>query len=446
MRSLLVLLICGWGCLPGWGVADDARPPNLVFILADDLGWSDLGVQGSQYYETPHIDHLAAEGMRFTHGYTSGPNCQPTRAALLSGQYGPRTGIYTVGDTDRFDTSMRPLVPVENVTDLALEKITFAEVLQQAGYVTGMFGKWHLGRGEEYHPSQQGFDEALVHATRHHFNFEMQPRVDVPEGIYLADYLTDLAVDFIERHQDRPFLLYLPHWAVHSPYEAKQDLIDRFKPKQGVDGHDNPKYAAMIASVDDSVGRIVQKLDELKLSEQTLVIFSSDNGGVGSYRSAGVDTDKEVTNNDPLRGGKGMLYEGGVRVPFVFRWPGRIAAGTVCEEPIISVDIYPTLVELAGATQPREEPLDGLSLMPLLANSNATLDRDALYWHFPGYLGSGTTFGEPRRWGPFGYANGNCWSSSRMADWNCTTCAMTWDNATTWLTNNRMWSDTCTSN
>ena len=369
--------------------AAPATKPNIVFILADDLGWTDLGVQGSKYYETPNIDLLAAQGMRFTHGYTCGPNCQPTRAALLSGQYGPRTGVYTVGGTDRFDTSMRPLVPVENVTRLAPEKVTFAESLKQAGYVTGMFGKWHLGDDPKHHPSAQGFDEAIVSAGKH-FEFATNPRSEVPPGAYLADFLTDKAVDFLDRHKAKPFLLYLSHFAVHSPHDAKPDKIERFKNPPASGGHKSPVYAAMISSLDDSVGRVLKKLDELRLADNTLVIFSSDNGGVGGYVAAGVKAREGITDNAPLRGGKGMLYEGGVRVPWAFRWPGRIKSGTVCEEPIISVDLFPTLLALIGSPVPKDQPLDGVNLIPLLSgDGKGTLNRHALYWHFPGYLGSG---------------------------------------------------------
>src|SRR5215211_701217 len=278
-----------------------ARPPNVVYIMADDLGWTDLGCQGSKYYETPNIDKMAKDGMRFTSAYTCGPNCQPTRAALMSGQYGPRTGVYTVGGTDRFDTSRRPLVPVENVTQLAPGKVTVAEAMKKAGYTTALFGKWHLGTNRSA-PGAQGFDESLVSMGRH-FDFNTQPPVDVPPGTYLADYLTDRALAFIEKSKDRPFLLCLHHFAVHSPHQAKKDLIARFRDKPPAGGHDNPTYAAMIASVDESVGRVLAKLDELKLADNTLVIFTSDNGGVGGYVEAGVKATDGVTNNAPLRGG-----------------------------------------------------------------------------------------------------------------------------------------------
>jgi arylsulfatase A-like enzyme len=365
------------------------RKPNIVFILADDLGWTDVACQGSKYYESPNIDQLARDGMRFTNGYTCAPNCAPTRAALMSGQYEPRTGIYTVGSIDRFNWRSRPLRPVDNVTELPKDKITVADALKRAGYATAMFGKWHLGRGE-YHPSHRGFDEAIV-SEGQHFNFKTDPPTPYPNGQYLADFLTDHAVDFIKRHagrgNDQPFFLYLPHFAVHSPIDAKPELIAKFKDKPPVDGQKNPTYAAMIASVDESVGRVVATLEELKLTNDTIVIFSSDNGGVGGYHRAGVDA-WEITDNAPLRGGKGMLYEGGVRVPFIFKWPGKIAAGKVSDEPIISIDMYPTFLEIAGAARPENYPLDGVSFLPTLFDSSHHVDRDALYWHFPGYLGA----------------------------------------------------------
>jgi arylsulfatase A-like enzyme len=366
-----------------------AQKPNIVFILADDLGYTDLACYGSKYYETPNLDRLATQSLRFTSGQTCGPNCQPTRAALMSGQYMPRTGVYTVGSIDRFDWSCRPLRPVDNVTQLPLEKITVAQALKKAGYATGMFGKWHLGNDAAHHPGRRGFDEA-IESSGVHFDFKTNPKVDYPPGQYLADFLTDKAVDFIRRHRDGPFFLYLPHFAVHAPHEAKPDLIARFKPKPPAGGHYDPAYAAMIYSVDESVGRILALLDELKLAENTLVIFSSDNGGVGGYQREGIRKERSITDNAPLRGGKGMLYEGGVRVPYLFRWPGRIPPGTVCDTPINSVDLYPTLLEAAGAPPPPDYPLDGESYLKLLTSGGqARLKRDAIYWHFPGYLGAG---------------------------------------------------------
>jgi arylsulfatase A-like enzyme len=366
------------------GAVQDPERPNVIFILADDLGWTDLGCQGSTYYETPNLDRLAAQGMRFTQGYTCGPNCQPTRAALMSGRYGPRTGVYTVGGIERFDWKSRPLRPVDNVQKLAPDVVTVAEALKAGGYATGMFGKWHLGEDPAHHPSAQGFDEALVTMGRH-VDFKTNPPVDVPKGAYLADFLTDRALDFVRRRHGKPFFLYLPHFGVHSPFQAKPELIERFKAKAAAGGHDDPVYAAMIASVDESVGRLLALLDELKLAEKTLVIFSSDNGGVGGYVREGLKKAGDVTDNAPLRGGKGMLTEGGLRVPWIFRWPGRIAPGAVSDSPILSVDLYPTLLETAGL--PADRGLDGASALPVLRGGAAA--PRALYWHFPGYLGAG---------------------------------------------------------
>ncbi|WP_297036334.1 sulfatase-like hydrolase/transferase, partial [Thermogutta sp.] len=213
--------------------------PNFIFILADDLGYTDLACYGSKYYETPNIDRMAAEGMKFTDGYTAGPNCQPTRAALISGQYGPRTGVYTVGSIERFPWRTRPLRPVDNVEKLPLEKATLGQALKSAGYVTGLFGKWHLGDDPEHHPSARGFDEAITSMGRH-FNFATNPRVSYPEGTYLADFLTDKAVDFIRRHAKEPFFLCLHHFAVHSPHQAKAELIKRFEGKPPAGGHHSP--------------------------------------------------------------------------------------------------------------------------------------------------------------------------------------------------------------
>jgi arylsulfatase A-like enzyme len=363
-----------------------AAKPNIIFILADDLGWTDLGVQGSKYYESPNIDRLASQGVRLTN-YHHCQNCAPTRAALMSGQYAPRTGVYTVGGIERFNWQIRPLRPVDNVENLPLEKVTVAQALKSAGYATAMFGKWHLGQKGDYLPGKRGFDEAIVTMGKH-FDFVTQPPVDYPKGIYLADWLTDKAVDFIKRHKDKPFFLYLPHFGVHSPHDAKKELIEKFKPKPGVGGHNNPTYAAMIASVDESVGRVMATLDKLKLADNTVLIFSSDNGGVGGYDREGIAKAGGITDNAPLRSGKGSLYEGGTRVPFVARWPGVTKPGSTCGTPAIHVDLYPTFLDIAGAKPPANHTLDGESLVPLLKQSGP-LKREAIFHHFPGYLGAG---------------------------------------------------------
>jgi arylsulfatase A-like enzyme len=393
--SLLGLLLAG--LFSPLAAAD--RPPNIIFVLADDLGWTDLACFGSRYYETPNIDRLAAQGMRLTNHHHC-QNCAPTRSALLSGQYGARTGTYTVGSIDRFSWQTRPLRPVDNVTSLSLNRDTFANQLKAAGYATAMFGKWHLGSAPDYHPSKRGFDEA-IESNGQHFDFKTDPKTEYPKGQYLADFLTDKAVDFIQRNQAKPFLLYLPHFGVHSPFQAKPELVAKFKGKPGVGGHNNPTYAAMLASVDESVGRLMAKLEELKLADNTVLIFASDNGGVGGYGrpdglirepgkmpKAGGDEGGGITDNIPLRSGKGSLYEGGIRVPLIVRWPGKVAAGAALGTPTVHVDLFPTLLELSGAAKPRQA-LDGESLLPLMLGKSSTLKRDAIFQHFPGYLGSG---------------------------------------------------------
>lgn len=380
-------LLCFLAALSLVPLASAADRPNIVYILADDLGWTDVACYGSKYYETPNIDKLATQGMRLTR-YHNCQNCQPTRAALMSGQYGARTGVYTVGGIGRFEWESRPLRPVDNVTELPLDRVTIAQSLKKAGYSTGMFGKWHLGEDAEHHPSQRGFDEAIVSMGRH-FNFNTKPKTDYPKGTYLADFLTDKAEDFIKRHKEGPFFLYLTHFGVHSPHEAKQDLIEHFKPKAPAGGHNNPTYAAMIASVDESVGRIMKLLDELKIADNTVLIFSSDNGGVGGYAREGIKKAGDITDNAPLRSGKGSLYEGGTRDAFVVRWPGKVKPGSECDVPTIHVDVYPTFLEIAGAKAPENQVLDGESMAGLFKDGSASLKRDAIYQHFPGYLGAG---------------------------------------------------------
>lgn len=365
--------------------AEESRP-NIIFIMADDLGGTDLACYGSRYYETPNIDKLASQGVRFlSHHHCQ--NCTPTRAALMSGQYGARTGVYTVGGIDRFDWQSRPLRPVDNVENLPLDRATIADQLKKAGYATGMFGKWHIGQKGKYHPAQRGFDEAIV-TMGQHFDFKTDPPVDYPQGQYLADFLTDKAVDFIQRHQKERFFLYLPHFGVHSPHDAKPELIPHFKSKAPAGGHNNPTYAAMIASVDQSVGRVMQTLDDLKLSHNTVVFFASDNGGVGGYVREGIKQGGDITDNAPFRSGKGSLYEGGTRVPLIARWPGHAPAGSSCSVPTIHVDMYPTLLELGGGSAP-PQVLDGESLVKVLKKPDGALTRDAIYQHFPGYLGAG---------------------------------------------------------
>lgn len=385
LRFLTRVIVC---LLLGASVAvHAAAKPNIVYILADDLGWTDLRCQGSQYYETPNIDRLASQGMRMQRYYNS-QNCAPTRAALMSGQYAPRTGIYTVGSLDRGDASERLMNTPSNEENLPLDKVILPQALKAAGYTTGMFGKWHLGKTGKHHPSQRGFDEA-IEADNKHFNFETTPPVEVPKGQYFADFITDRSVDFIQRHQKKPFFLYVAHYAVHTPIQAKDDYIEEWKKKPARGTHWNPTYAAMIQSLDESVGRIVAKLEELKLVENTVIIFSSDNGGVGGYSTTEAPSQKKgFTDNAPLRGGKGTLYEGGIRVPFIVRWPNVVKPGSTSDQPLAHVDVYPTFLDIAGARRPRKHMLDGVSFVRVLKDPTARLSREPIYWHFPGYLQS----------------------------------------------------------
>ena len=342
--------------------------PNIVFIFIDDMGWKDVGYMGSDYYETPNIDHLAKNGMIFTQAYANAANCAPTRACLLSGQYSPRHGVYTVARSDRGDSKDRRLIPIENSTTVPLDHIMVSEALKSAGYRSAAIGKWNVGNS----PEEQGFDVSIPGKDfQGHFN---------KEGEYLTDYLTDQAVAFIKENNPEktgnPFFLYLSHYAVHTPIQAKESLIAKYKDKPGSGCHNDPTYAAMIESVDQSVAKINGVLEELGLAENTLVIFFSDNGGHGTF-----------TCQKPLRGGKGMFYEGGIREPMFAYWPGKIKPESVCEEPVIGIDFYPTFLELAGTEPYRDYVLDGTSIVPLL-NGEKTLNREGIYWHFPAYLES----------------------------------------------------------
>lgn len=378
-----------------------SRPPNIVYILADDLGWTDLRCQGSQYYETPNIDRLASQGLRMQRFYTS-QNCTPARAALMSGQYAPRTGIYTVQSLDRGPLLERRMKVPRNETKLGLDKFILPQALKAAGYATAIFGKWGLGNDGKYHPGARGFDEAMVASTRG--AFLRLPSVPQPsEGYLMEDFLTDRAVDFIARHKDRPFFLYLPFFAVHTPIAPKPDYEAAWKKKAPKGTHWDPAYAAMIQSLDDSVGRVMARLEELHLADNTVLIFSSDNGGVGGYQRTEPPSEvKGYTDNAPLRGGKGTLYEGGLRVPFIIRWPGVVPPATTSEALAAHVDLYPTFLAIAGAIPKPGYPLDGFSFVSLLRNPAASYDRPPIMWHFPGYLPSYVHRETGLRTGPVG--------------------------------------------
>ena len=373
----------------------DNQQPNIVFFMIDDLGWKDLGFMGSSYYETPNIDALASQGMVFTNAYSNAPNCAPTRAAFMSGQYAPRQGVYTVGSPERGESRFRQLIPVPNTTALDTNIVTMAEMLKAGGYATGHFGKWHLGKGV-HSPEMQGFDVSVPAwwslKVSHFFPDDAQPAPGYEEaqpGEYMADYLTRSAVDFIEEQGSQPFFLYLAHHGVHVPIEGKADLIEKYEAKPGSNGHDNPTYAAMIQSIDESVGSILRTLELLQLSDNTIVIFYSDNGGFGP-----------ATTMSPLRGAKGMLYEGGIRVPMIVKWPGEVEAGTTNDTPVISTDFYSTFKHIAGVEN--EHLLDGENLLPLFKGDHDAFSRDAIYWHFPAYLEAYSDQNTPWRTTPAG--------------------------------------------
>lgn len=358
-------------------------PPNIVFILADDLGWADVGCNGSKFYETPQIDRLAKDGMRFTDAYAACPVCSPTRASILTGKWPARLHLtdWIAGEGD--SPNHKLLVP-KWTQQLVLSEVTVARALQSAGYRTASIGKWHLG-GPRFFPEHHGFDlnvggSNAGHPASYFWPYEgnrnsltaLKPGGH--EGEYLSDRLTDEAEKFIEQNKDRPFFLYLPHYAVHVPLQGKPEVVAKYKAKQPSNGQGNAVYAAMIESVDDSVGRIVRKLKDLGLAERTIVVFTSDNGGLWP----------QSTSNAPLRAGKGFLYEGGIREPLIVKWPATIKPATTCSVPISSVDYFPTLLELCGVKLPGK--VDGQSIAPLLKQSG-TVSREAIYWHYPHYWG-----------------------------------------------------------
>jgi arylsulfatase A len=385
--------------LPTIGRAADSPPPlNVVLIVADDLGWADLGCYGSRYHRTPHLDRLAAQGVRFTDGYAACPVCSPTRASIMTGKYPARLNLtdWLPGRADRPDQKL--LRPIINQR-LPHNEPTLAEELKKAGYVTGHIGKWHLG-GRESLPQDHGFDVNIAgdHTgtpLSYFAPFERKGRFmpgleKAPEGEYLTDRLTTEAEKFLDLHKDKPFFLYLPHYTVHIPMRAKQELIAKYQPgKPGEQG--NPIYAAMLESLDDSVGRVLKKLDDLKLTERTLVIFTSDNGGL--CVTEGPNTPPTI--NAPLREGKGYLYEGGIRVPLIVKWPGVVKAGTDAT-PVCSIDFFPTILEACGVKSDAKP--DGVSLVPLLKGGK--LEREALYWHYPHYSNQGGKPGGAVRRGP----------------------------------------------
>jgi arylsulfatase A len=401
---LFMLLVC---LFPALAVADNS-PPNIILILADDLGWADTGVTGSRYYETPNIDNLAAQGMRFTQAYAADAVCSPSRAAILTGLYPARVGITTnvseipINKETHEDVN-RPLLPVRSLDFLSSTEVTIPQRLHALGYTSALVGKWHLG-GPGSLPQDHGFDLNLGGSSwgRPPGYFDpytsnvFEGRIGFAprrEGEYLLDRETDEAIAFVREHRGQKFFLYWSTYGVHKPLQAKPEMIAHFQRKTpaksglnpvhaahlddscmaGQSRDSCPVYAAMIAHLDESVGRLLATLDTLDLTRNTLVIFTSDNGG-----------DTTVTSNGALRSGKDSPYEGGLRVPLFIRWPGVIKAGGITDTIASGIDLFPTILGAANATPPEGKVLDGVSLLPLL-RTRTPLQRETMFWHFPHY-------------------------------------------------------------
>ncbi len=404
MKSFVPLAVAGLAsCATAADSATDAGPgkpvrPNIVFILADDFGYMDIGANNPKtFYATPNIDALAAQGMRFTQGYATCPVCSPTRASLQTGKYPVRTGITDWIPGQRSGKLRSAL----NADHLDLSEVTIAEALKQAGYATRFIGKWHLGDKPKHFPDRQGYDVNIGgcgqgHPMSYFSPYKNPTLADGPKGEYLTDRLTEEAEKFIEASKDKPFFLFLSHYAVHTPLQAKEPIINKYRekaaglpppaaPKFLPEGksmarqvQNHPVYAAMVESMDDSVGRVRAKLKALGLDGNTIVVFFSDNGGLSTAEGS-------PTANVPLRAGKGWLYEGGIREPWIVCVPGVTKPGSRCDTPVTCTDFYPTLLDLAGLPLMPKQHADGMSLVPLLRGGE--LQRGPLFWHYPPGVG-----------------------------------------------------------
>ncbi len=395
-------------------VAAAPPPPNVLFILVDDLGWSDVGCYGSTFYETPHVDRLAREGVRFLNGYASCPVCSPTRASIMSGKYPARLGLTAhIGDAQpngyRGNT---PLVPAAYVDRLELSEATLAEAFHDAGYATFIAGKWHLGSSDRFWPEYQGFDinvggwlQGGPFGGKQYFSPYGNPRlVDGPPGEHLPDRLATETVRFIESHRHKPFFAYLSFYSVHVPLVARKDLLDKYERKQAElaisdddtyyrDGEtkvravqDLPVYAAMVDAMDQAVGKVLDALDRLELADNTIVVFTSDNGGLSTGDRGISEEQGWPTSNLPLRAGKGWLYEGGIRVPLLIKSPCCLA-GSTSKTVVTSTDFYPTLLALTGLPSRPGQHVDGANVASALRGR--PLDRGPVFWHYPHYGNQG---------------------------------------------------------
>ena len=371
--SVLFILLLTWLNISG----NHHQPrPNILFILADDLGWKDTGFMGSAYFETPNLDQLASESMVFTHAYAGAANCAPSRACLMTGQQSPRHGIYTVTPSDRGNAVTRKLIPTKNIDILYDEAVTIPELLKDMGYQTCQAGKWHLGEDSR----TQGFDRNIGGWTTGsprggYFAPWQNPFLESgPDGEYLTDRITTEALAWLKgRDEEKPFFLYLPYYAVHTPLQAKPELIEKYK-KKGPRGEvGNPVYAGMVDNMDTQIGRVLDYLNKQDLKDNTLIIFSSDNGGI-----------RAISPQDPLRAGKGSYYEGGIRVPMTVSWPGHVEPGTSTDQQVTFVDWLPTLMSMLGHALPNK-PMDGIDFSSVLFGKGKLPER-SLFFHFPIYL------------------------------------------------------------
>lgn len=352
--------------------------PNVILINVDDLGWSDLSFMGSNYYETPNIDKLAENGMIFYNAYAAAANCAPSRASMLSGKYTTEHEIYTVGNSERGNKKTRKLIPIKNNEILDLDFFLISEMFKNEGYTNGIFGKWHLGP-EGFYPEQSGFDSNIGGCKKGgpgkggYFSPYENPKIeDGPDGEYLTDRIGDETVKFIEDNQNSLFFAYVPFYSVHTPIQSKEQYLKKYLNKTPGKYHNRPDYAAMIQSLDENVGKILKKIDELNLSEKTLIIFTSDNGGI-----------RDISDQFPLRAGKGSYYEGGIKVPLIFSWKNKIKPKSKSFERVINIDFFPTLKSILGYKNDNLE-LDGVDLNPIFQEEK--IEERALYFHFPIYL------------------------------------------------------------
>lgn len=398
--------------------ANDWEKPNVLFILVDDLGWTDMGCYGSEYYDTPNLDEFSQKAVRFTNAYSASPVCSPTRAAIMTGKHPVRVNITDWIPGMPIERAKNPkLSPPEDIHNLPLEEITIAEVFKEQGYKTFYAGKWHLGETPEYWPENQGFD---INKGGHnkgsppggYYSPYKNPRLENgPDGEYLTTRLTDESIQFIESTKNSPFFLFLAFYTVHTPIQGCKKYDDVYKEKQKklpnkgekqtrqerngytrLNQSDN-KYAAMVRSMDENVGRILNKIEELGQTKNTIIVFTSDNGGLSTTRSKG-----GPTSVLPLRAGKGWCYEGGIRVPAMIHYPGMKTGGKVCNSPVINMDFYPTILELAGIPFKPNQHMDGTSIAPLLKNPKKVEER-TMVWHYPHYHGSTWTPGSAIRYG-----------------------------------------------